>query len=46
MRKNSKEFKIKVKFLSMSEKERKKLLFQFFDILLSTKPPQKKTDKN
>jgi len=35
MSKNSKEFKIKVKFSSLPEEEKKKLLFEVFDLALS-----------
>jgi len=36
------DFKITVRYSSMSEKEKEKLLFECFDILLSNNPKRKK----
>jgi len=36
MKKNSKKLRIKVKFSDKAEEEKEKLLFQVFDLLLST----------
>lgn len=41
VKKDSKQFKIKAKFLPLPEEERRKLLFEIFDIVFSNKPRKK-----
>lgn len=43
MNKKSKKFKIKVKFFPMSEDEKKRALFECFDILFATKKKEECT---
>lgn len=46
MNKNPKQFKIKAKFSSLSEEEKRKLLFKVFDILLLKHREEKKKKTN
>jgi len=43
MSKHPKRFKIKIKFIPMSEEEKKRALFDCFDILLATKKKEEST---
>jgi len=46
MSKDKGKFKLFVKFFHTSEEEKKKALFEIFDILLSKKKHENETDKN